>query len=535
MPGYRIFINNQNTPVAYSGYNLTAPANSMGIFFFTGTAWNIYAYLVNKNSIGLGNVDNTSDEDKPVSMAVQEIINFLQSQIDTNAINIEMLGNITSIRGSMETFAELLALDVEENNIRKGDSYIVWTDESWDDNSSLYVYNPDITTDGGWIWVSEWNVQLDAADGDKLGLAQSSEDITFSGGKGTLQASENVKKIIKNNSATPTVPLLPTTVLDFNYYTTPGDYALNVLDLYKLKWKNSPYNMMYGCALFTNKFLGTDDHKEIDRFRVILDDDGSTWQIIRINNDCAIKRRISLFNDTGVINGNGNIWFMDATLTTVPFYTSYDPLKLSDGTLIYGTDINLLTLPGLKTVLINKNITNQLVNNLLNFPTQLVPMFGQLTASTGFLLTNEMMRDRSTDDYITSSPSATGTYPMGFLIQRIRASGIGATGNISQRLKNRPFVHRIGYCGAKSDYSAANTDYTPWTFDTQTLAEIVKENTANVADITLPAGTISMPALVFTSGKEMQNPPVNGALNYDGLNLYFTDKNGVTHQLAVVS
>ncbi|MDR0792892.1 MAG: hypothetical protein LBE82_06255 [Chitinophagaceae bacterium] len=201
VPGYRIFINNTNAAVAYSGYGVTVPANSTGIIFWTGVAWNTVVYTVTKASIGLGNVDNTSDADKPVSTAVQEIINGLLSLIDTNATNIELLNNITSIRGTVDSFAELLALDITENNIRSGDSYIVWTDETWDNNSSLYVYNADITTDGGWVWAGEWTTQIQAADGDTLGTVQSSTDIAFAGGKGTISASAIAAKIIASTQA----------------------------------------------------------------------------------------------------------------------------------------------------------------------------------------------------------------------------------------------------------------------------------------------------------------------------------------------
>ena len=193
VPGYRIFINNQNAAAAYAGYRdaqgnaLSAPANSMGILFYTGAAWGMFVYTVTKDTLGLGNVDNTSDADKPLSDATREAVVYLQDQLN-------LLNNITTVRGSVDTFAELNALDTDEEQIKQGDSYIVLEDESWEGNSSIYTWDGD-----EWNWTGQWTVQLNAADGDTPGVVESSDDIEFSEGKGKILPSDNVKQIVENS------------------------------------------------------------------------------------------------------------------------------------------------------------------------------------------------------------------------------------------------------------------------------------------------------------------------------------------------
>ena len=55
---------------------------------------------------------------------------------------------------------------------------------------------------------------------------------------------------------------------------------------------------------------------------------------------------------------------------------------------------------------------------------------------------------------------------------------------------------------------------------------------AAIKDITLPAGTLTEAPVIYQEGAEAQNPAVPGAVNYDGLHFFGTDKNAANHQFA---
>ena len=46
-------------------------------------------HKVTKDQVGLGKVDNTADLEKPVSVATQEAINAVQSNLDKTNISLE--------------------------------------------------------------------------------------------------------------------------------------------------------------------------------------------------------------------------------------------------------------------------------------------------------------------------------------------------------------------------------------------------------------------------------------------------------------
>jgi hypothetical protein len=194
VPAHRIFINNQNAPVAYNGYKdangnaLTPPANSMGIFFHTGTAWSMFVYTVTKESVGLGNVDNTSDADKPVSIAVQDVVDILQRQIDTTLIPY-----------------------INNSNV----------------DVTLYEY-------------------LDA-EGEPLIAPANSVNIIVPSLDGD---------IVSYSIITAKPEMIDTSGnLDFNAYTKPGRYVLNRSDLYAGNWQNDFYRLMKGIVLPDIKYF----------------------------------------------------------------------------------------------------------------------------------------------------------------------------------------------------------------------------------------------------------------------------------------
>lgn len=61
------------------------PTNTTGCYHMTGampaSTLSAVAFSGSKNDIGLGNVDNTSDANKPISIATQSALNALQAQI----------------------------------------------------------------------------------------------------------------------------------------------------------------------------------------------------------------------------------------------------------------------------------------------------------------------------------------------------------------------------------------------------------------------------------------------------------------------
>ena len=50
-------------------------------------------HAVTKSQVGLGNVDNTSDQNKPISKATQTALNEINSKIETNTNEIEKLNS----------------------------------------------------------------------------------------------------------------------------------------------------------------------------------------------------------------------------------------------------------------------------------------------------------------------------------------------------------------------------------------------------------------------------------------------------------
>ena len=81
---------NENSVTPYDG-SIDYPVNAVtikdGAFkIFDGTVWNLF---LNKSSVGLSNVDNTSDLNKPVSTATQTALDLKadKSYVDTSLTN----------------------------------------------------------------------------------------------------------------------------------------------------------------------------------------------------------------------------------------------------------------------------------------------------------------------------------------------------------------------------------------------------------------------------------------------------------------
>lgn len=86
---------------------------------------------ITKDTIGLGNVDDTSDLDKPISTAVQEALNTLGNTIDTGITNAsgELRTHIRNKENPHNVTAELLGLGLVDNtrDLDKPISYAVQT------------------------------------------------------------------------------------------------------------------------------------------------------------------------------------------------------------------------------------------------------------------------------------------------------------------------------------------------------------------------------------------------------------------------
>lgn len=86
---------------------------------------------ITKDTIGLGNVDDTSDLDKPISTAVQEALNTLGNTIDTGITNAsgELRTHIRNKENPHNVTAELLGLGLVDNtrDLDKPISYAVKT------------------------------------------------------------------------------------------------------------------------------------------------------------------------------------------------------------------------------------------------------------------------------------------------------------------------------------------------------------------------------------------------------------------------
>ena len=86
---------------------------------------------ITKDTIGLGNVDDTSDLDKPISTAVQEALNTLSNTIDTGLTTAsgELRTHIRNKENHHNVTAELLGLGLVDNtrDLEKPISYAVQT------------------------------------------------------------------------------------------------------------------------------------------------------------------------------------------------------------------------------------------------------------------------------------------------------------------------------------------------------------------------------------------------------------------------
>ena len=92
-------------------------------------------HQVTKAQIGLGNVDNTSDLDKPVSTATQ---NFVNSSIATST---------ATFRGTYNSLAELEAVTADENDY----GFVVATDSAGNTVYNRYKYTT-ATTPASWVF-----------------------------------------------------------------------------------------------------------------------------------------------------------------------------------------------------------------------------------------------------------------------------------------------------------------------------------------------------------------------------------------------
>lgn len=76
-------------------------------------------HQVTKTQVGLGNVDNTSDMDKPVSVAQSNAIAVIQSNLDDEITerkntDTELQGNITAINNKLDTYGNIVTHNVNE-------------------------------------------------------------------------------------------------------------------------------------------------------------------------------------------------------------------------------------------------------------------------------------------------------------------------------------------------------------------------------------------------------------------------------------
>lgn len=84
---------------------------------------------VTKTQVGLGNVDNTSDNDKPISSATQEALGDLQSQIDALVVSSDVFDVVG-------TYAELQAYDISK--VPENDIIKVLVDSTHDNAATYY-------------------------------------------------------------------------------------------------------------------------------------------------------------------------------------------------------------------------------------------------------------------------------------------------------------------------------------------------------------------------------------------------------------
>lgn len=134
---------NENAVLPYDA-SLDYPVNAVtikdGVFkIFNGTVWNLF---LDKTSVGLGNVDNTSDSSKPISTATQTALNLKANQtfVDTElAKKADKLVTYTKV-----DVDGLLELKADLNIVKKGIGNIYSPTLTYSINERVILTNGDV-------------------------------------------------------------------------------------------------------------------------------------------------------------------------------------------------------------------------------------------------------------------------------------------------------------------------------------------------------------------------------------------------------
>jgi hypothetical protein len=342
---------------------------------------------------------------------------------------------------------------------------------------------------------------------------------------------------------------------DFNAYITPGQrYGISVADIYAGNWANGFYSPVVinngnpstsaPSNNFTPNIYGAvlSDITYFDTIEIA----GEIMQILDFGHDRKIVRRIT---DKGVPTfaynwqqiGTGYFW-LNTEDDTLPFFNPADFPSL-----------NPISLPGVtwppfyRFLMIGfkgrwSNFTKPVISTLpasppdnsynLSYPIDLSSYncngFFPIALKTGVIY--ELTIDNGNTNAIGSTSTLISTNPLTFESTSFLAQGgnyrfrFRAVGDIS----NVIYIKNIIISSGNATYLSLFPNN--WYIEPVTLSDVAANATTN-AQNTLPAGTISQAPLVFTPGVAQQNPPIPGALNYDGTNFYVTDAAGVNHQV----
>ena len=148
---------------------------------------------VTKTQVGLSEVDNTSDFGKPISFAQQNALNNISQQVSTNTNDIAALRGAFIYRGKINlTYAQVTSTALTNRILELLSRAPQLADVLIDNNNYEWYYN-------GTTWDSFSPAAVGTANAQTLGIVQSSDDIYFENGIGTIQEAALATKNITSD------------------------------------------------------------------------------------------------------------------------------------------------------------------------------------------------------------------------------------------------------------------------------------------------------------------------------------------------
>lgn len=320
-------IGDQINIVQYTDGNVTSPVISVN--------GKIGVVVLNKNDIGLGNVDNTSDLNKPISLATLSALNFLQSEINDLGINNILIVQATSanwntaynvatiVQSTSSSWEESADFDLYKGSVASlsgnwnsvystvssisGNLVTIPSVTNYLSTNNVLISSIDVSDrtilenqlyhvadeDGQWIG----NVRLKENNTRLLNIGLKWNNITPGtiAGRGVVVSSEGRIQIILRNSAT-------TPILSNNYgkeWTSAGLPAANWTDI------SMSSDGKHRTAVGENRFIYvSNDYGITWNERGV----GLSWTGVSVSADGKYQTAVAGNNRIWISNDFGNTW-----------------------------------------------------------------------------------------------------------------------------------------------------------------------------------------------------------------------------------